>query len=257
MASLAASDGNFKRIIFQDISKSFDKEGALKNVSFTVSKGEFVALVGHSGSGKSTLLRTVTNIVIPDSGNVLLNELVVSKLGRKALKELRTQIGYIFQNFGLVPSLSALENVLMGALGTLKYPRLGVWMYPFALQSRAKNLLGKFGISQQSSSKARELSGGQMQRVAIARAMMQEPQIILADEPIASLDPVAAEDVMGFLKDVNADGTTILVSLHQVAIAIKYATRIVGLKNGRVVVDKPTSELTQEDLLGIYRDLDE
>jgi phosphonate transport system ATP-binding protein len=145
----------------------------------------------------------------------------------------------------------------MASLGVLRFPRWGSSTYPEKYRLRAKHLLTQFGLNQQIQQKAKDLSGGQMQRVAIARAMLLEPLVILADEPIASLDPVAADEVMDHLKDLNANGTTVLVSLHQVAIAMKYAQRLVGLKNGRVIIDKKTSDLTKEEVLEIYRDLDE
>lgn len=245
------------KIKLEKVSKTFSGLTALENISLEIATGEFVAVVGHSGSGKSTLLRLINKLEIPSAGKILVDNTDVALIKGKSLRELRTRIGYIFQNFGLVTSASAQENVLMGALGILKFPRIGVTTYPKILRNRSSQLLASVGLSEYAGKKINELSGGQMQRVSVARAMMLDPQLILADEPISSLDPVMAEETMQILKKANEGGTTVLVSLHQVDIALKYADRIVGLQNGRILLDKPTNKIPKAELVKIYTALDE
>lgn len=244
------------QIALENVTKAFSKAIAISEINFTVEPGEFVALVGRSGSGKSTLLRTITHLIKPDSGQVRVNGAVVSSLSPKQLRDLRTRTGFIFQHFGLVPSASALENVLMGSLGILKLPRIGSLSYPKDLRAKAISLLTKVGLSDQMAKRAEELSGGQMQRVAIARSLMLSPNILLADEPISSLDPANSADVMNLLRAVNSEGVTVLVSLHQVEYALKYSSRIIALKNGSVMFDKATNSLSKSEILKIYEDID-
>lgn len=256
MATVAASNSlDVGRIDLENVSKTFSKTIALENINITIQPGEFVALVGRSGSGKSTLLRTLTHIIKPDSGFVKVNGETVSSLNDKQLRFLRTRTGFIFQNFGLVPSASALENVLMGALGTLKLPRLGSLSYPKDLRAKAVDLLQQVGMVEHLSKRADELSGGQMQRVAIARSLMLDPSVLLADEPISSLDPANSAEVMKLLTSVNSQGVTVLVSLHQVEYALEYSSRIIALKSGSIFFDKPTKSLSKTEILDIYEDI--
>lgn len=257
LATVAASkSSNLGSIALENVSKMFSKAIALDGINLKIEPGEFVALVGRSGSGKSTLLRTLTHLIKPDSGQVRVNGEIVGTLNEKQLRDLRTRTGFIFQHFGLVPSASALENVLMGSLGTLRLPRLGSLSYPKDLRAKAIELLSQVGLSDQLSKRAEELSGGQMQRVAIARSLMLNPSILLADEPISSLDPANSAEVMNLLTEVNSKGVTVLVSLHQVEYALDYSSRIVALKNGSVIFDKPTKSLSKTEILDIYDDID-
>lgn len=257
LATHAASKSPHNEIVaLENVTKTFSRAIALDEVSLSVSAGEFVVLLGRSGSGKSTLLRTIIQLVKPDSGSITVNGVKSDNLSRTDLRKLRTQVGFIFQNFGLVPSASALENVLMGSLGILRFPRIGSFSYPSILRKKAITLLNRVGLSDQIVQKTSDLSGGQMQRVAVARSLMLDPKLILADEPISSLDPATSVEVMDLLKRVNGQGVTIIVSLHQVDYALKYADRVIALKNGSVFFDKPTTELTKTEISKIYKEVD-
>jgi phosphonate transport system ATP-binding protein len=226
---------------------------ALSGVSLTVPRGEIVVLLGLSGSGKSTLLRHIDALETPTSGRVqALGEDVV-RLRGSALRHLRGRIGFIFQQFDLVGPLTVLENVLTGALSTVRGPRLGLWTYSTALRRRALGHLDRVGLLERAYQRADTLSGGQQQRVAIARALMQNPEILLADEPVASLDPESSSQVMALIREIAAErGLTVVCSLHQVDLALDWADRIVGLRAGRVVLDTRTSGIGRDEVMEIY-----
>ncbi|MCJ1705479.1 MULTISPECIES: phosphonate ABC transporter ATP-binding protein [unclassified Rathayibacter] len=236
-----------------DLTKRFGATTALDAVSLTVRRGEIVVLLGLSGSGKSTLLRHVDALEAPTSGAVrVLGEDVPALRGGR-LRTLRGKVGFIFQQFELVPSLTVLENVLTGALAELRGPRLGLWSYPKAKKLRALQHLERVGLLERAYQRADTLSGGQQQRVAIARALMQNPSILLADEPVASLDPESSDQVMGLIREIAAEeGLTVLCSLHQVDLAISWADRIVGLRHGAVVLDTPAAGLSKAEVMEIY-----
>ncbi|MBC7442474.1 MAG: phosphonate ABC transporter ATP-binding protein [Ramlibacter sp.] len=236
-----------------ELTKKFGTTTALNGVSLTVRRGEIVVLLGLSGSGKSTLLRHIDALELPTTGSVkVLGEDVPGLRGRR-LRALRSRIGFIFQQFELVPSLSVLENVLTGALADLRGPRLGLWSYPKATKLRALQHLDRVGLLEHSYQRADTLSGGQQQRVAIARALMQKPSILLADEPVASLDPESSNQVMALIREIAAEeGLTVLCSLHQVDLAITWADRIVGLRHGAIVLDLPTAGLSKAEVMEIY-----
>ncbi|MGB4778193.1 phosphonate ABC transporter ATP-binding protein [Microbacterium sp.] len=226
---------------------------ALTGVSLSVGRGEILVLLGLSGSGKSTLLRHLNGLETPTTGSVVSLGEDVSALSGRPLRELRGRIGFIFQQFELVGPLTVLENVLTGALSTLRGPRVGVWTYPKTLRMRALGHLDRVGLLERAYQRADTLSGGQQQRVAIARALMQEPDILLANEPVASLDPESSGQVMGLIREIAAErGLTVVCSLHQVDLALDWGDRIVGLRAGRVVLDTPTDGLSREQVMEIY-----
>jgi phosphonate transport system ATP-binding protein len=235
------------------VSKNFGTTRALHDVNVTVDRGEVVVLLGLSGSGKSTLLRHLNGLEFPTSGTVEVLGQNVPRLRPKALRALRGRVGMIFQQFELVPSLTALENVLTGALAQLSGPRLGLWSYPTSLKLRALTHLDRVGLLDRAYQRSDRLSGGQQQRVAIARALMQSPQILLADEPVASLDPESSAQVMEIIREIAADdGLTVVCSLHQVDLALGWGDRIIGLRNGQVVLDTPARGISKTQVMDIY-----
>lgn len=236
-----------------DVTKTFGPTAALDSVSLTVQRGEIVVLLGRSGSGKSTLLRHLDGLELPTRGRVrTLGEEVSSLTGRR-LRALRSRVGFVFQQFELVPSLTVLENVLTGALAGIRGPRLGLWGYRRHLRLAALGHLDRVGLLDRAYQRADTLSGGQQQRVAIARALMQNPEILLADEPVASLDPESSDAVMALIREIAMDaGLTVVCSLHQVDLALSWGDRIVGLRNGRVVLDTPTAALSKTEVMEIY-----
>ena len=241
------------------ISKTFGNNDALKNASFTVDRGEMVALIGASGSGKSTLLRHISGLVLSnrDDGAVTVFGETVQKNGRlggKARKA-RSRIGIVFQQFNLVNRLPVLTNVLIGLLGQIPGWRGTIGWFLREERQRAMVALQRVGIDRLAAQRSSTLSGGQQQRAAIARALTQGADIILADEPIASLDPASSRKVMNTLEKINReDGVTVVVSLHQVGYAIKYCPRIIAMRQGEVVYDGPSGKLTQKFLHELYGD---
>ena len=246
----------------QGLHKTFGRSGtALKNVSFAIEPGEMVALIGASGSGKSTLIRHLAGLVLADAAfggsSIQVLGRTVQQGGRiaRGVRATRKDIGVVFQQFNLVGRLPVLTNVLVGLLG-----RIPSWRGCLGLFSREEKLnamraLTRVGIGSTARQRASTLSGGQQQRAAIARALVQQAEVILADEPIASLDPASSRRVMETLTEINRDdGITILVSLHQVDYARLYCPRTIALKNGRVVYDGPSSALTASVLEELYGD---
>ena len=225
----------------------------LDDVTLGLKTGKVTVLLGLSGSGKSTLLRHLNGLHTPTAGNIRVLGQNVPELRGKALRGLRRDVGVIFQNFNLVGPMSVLENVCTGRLGSLRGPRLSLMMYPKSVRREALEKLDRVGLADRAYQRADTLSGGQQQRVAIARALMQNPKILLADEPVASLDPVSSDDVITLLRQISAeDNLTVISSLHQVQLAIDFADRIVGLRGGRVVLDQPTVGLTAAPASEIY-----
>ena len=226
---------------------------ALDGVSFSVDEGEFVAIIGSSGAGKSTLLRCINRMVEVTGGEISFEDVVVSKLGKNDLREVRTKIGMIFQQFNLVDRLSVIENALHGRLG-YKSTLAGVLgRYTREEKWQALRIIQMLGLEQQVYQRCDSLSGGQKQRVGIARALVQNPKLILCDEPIASLDPRSAKIIMDHLRNICTDiGITLIVNLHQVDVALKYADRIIGLNRGAVVFEGPPGELTSQRSAEIY-----
>jgi phosphonate transport system ATP-binding protein len=226
---------------------------ALCDVSFSVAEGEFVSVIGPSGAGKSTLLRCINRMIEATSGDVSFDGAVVTTLNKKDLRKLRTRIGMVFQHYNLVDRLTVIENVLHGRLGYKSTLSGMLGRYSREEKGQAFKIINTLGLSEQVYQRCDQLSGGQKQRVGIARALIQNPRIILCDEPIASLDPNSAKTIMDHLKNVSTDlGITVLVNLHQVNVALKYSDRILGVNRGKIVFDGSPDELSSEHISGIY-----
>jgi phosphonate transport system ATP-binding protein len=236
------------------VTKDFAQTRALDAVDLTVPAGQLVAILGASGSGKSTLLRTLNGLVAPTSGNVRVLGCDVTSARGRQMRALRCGVGFIFQQFGLVGRLSVMENVLSGALGRIRFPRAGVLSYPRALRLDALAHLERVGLADRAFQRSDTLSGGQQQRVAIARTLMQRPTVLLADEPVASLDPETSAAVMSLLLEICQEkGLTVITSLHQVELARGWADRLVGMRDGRVVLDASPRDVSGEEVMEIYR----
>jgi phosphonate transport system ATP-binding protein len=238
-------------------SKTFGPRRALDGVSLEVRKGEMIALIGPSGSGKSTLLRSISGLQTIDGGEGRIEAFgdAVQEHGKisSGVRKTRTRIGFIAQQFNLVGRISLFTNVALGSLGRIEGWRGLFGLWPDETKTAAMAALARVGVADYAAQRANTLSGGQQQRGAIARALVQQAEAILADEPVASLDPVAARRVMEILKDLNAqDGLTVLVTLHQVDYALRYCDRAVALKAGQVVYDGPTDGLDRARLADIY-----
>ena len=209
---------------------------ALRDVSFSVEPGEFLIIIGLSGSGKSTLLRCINRLIDPTEGTILWDGVDVTAARGEDLRRIRRQIGMVFQQFNLVKRSSVLTNVLAGRLGYVKSRSSLFYRFPVADREMALRAMDRVGIGDKARKQARELSGGQQQRVGIARALMQQPRMILADEPVASLDPVLAHTILGHLEELNReDHITVLCSLHYLDLVQRYASRVIGLREGRLV----------------------
>lgn len=226
---------------------------AVDDVSLEIEPGTFSILLGLSGSGKSTLLRLINGLHIPSAGTVNVLGTDVGSANRPTLRTLRRDIGMIFQQFHLVGSMSTLENVCTGALGSLPFPRIGLFSYPKAVRERALEQLERVGLADQRFQRADTLSGGQQQRVAVARALVQQPKILLADEPVASLDPESSDQVMSLIARIaEEDQLTVVCSLHQVELALHWGDRIFGLRKGKLVLDDAAAQIPYERAMSIY-----
>ena len=230
------------------------KVEVLSEVSLAVGKGEAVALIGANGAGKSTLLRSCLRLVEPDAGEIRMLGEDVRALKPAALRRLRARVGFVFQRHNLVPRLPVLSNVLHGAVARRPGPR--AWFHeiaPRALREEAMSCLERVGLGALATRRADQLSGGQSQRVAIARALMQRPEVMFADEPVASLDPAAGEEVMGcFLELIRRERLTLVFTTHDLRHALEYADRVVGLRGGRVTIDAPAAALDVPSLRSFY-----
>ena len=234
-----------------DLKKTFDNgTPALKGINLKVHKGEFVSILGPSGSGKTTLLRSINGLETASGGEIYFDHKIVNN---NTISDVQKKTGMIFQEFNLVNNLSAINNVLTGLLNSSnKFLSL---FYLFSKNQKIKALrsLETVGLLDKSYSRSDELSGGQRQRIGIARAIIKKPLLLLADEPVASLDPKAANLILSLLKRINQDfGTTILCNLHQVDLAKKYSDRIVGLKDGKIIFDENSSKINTTNLEKIY-----
>nr|WP_051298183.1 phosphonate ABC transporter ATP-binding protein [Brevibacterium album] len=226
---------------------------ALNDITLDVPTGQRLVLMGLSGSGKSTTLRLINALAEPTRGEVEVLGQNPSGLSSRELRQFRRQIGFVFQHFNLVGRASALENVLVGALGGLRGPRYGIMTYPDSLRREALRQLERVGLADKAFQRASTLSGGQQQRVGIARALLQRPKIVLADEPVASLDPESSRQIMDLLFEVcDQDGLTVICNLHQMEIALGWADRMVGLRSGEIILDRDARTLTPEDVSEIY-----
>lgn len=241
-------------IEIRNVSKVYDSGTVgLKNINLTIQKGEFVVVVGLSGAGKSTLLRTINRMHDVTDGDILIEGKSIIHYKGKELRKLRRKIGMIFQNFNLVKRSSVQRNVLSGRVGYYSTFKSVLGLFSKEDKQKAVDALKQVKMADKIYSRADELSGGQQQRVAIARALMQDPKIMLADEPIASLDPLTTKAVMDELKELNRKlGITVIVNLHSVPLAMQYADRIIGLRAGELVYDKPIAEVQETDFDSIY-----
>ncbi|MDZ4677538.1 MAG: phosphonate ABC transporter ATP-binding protein [Oligoflexia bacterium] len=241
-------------ILAQNLSKQYpDGTKGLDALNVKIEQGEFVAIIGRSGAGKSTFLRQVNGTILPTDGKLEVLGCKVREASLYEIKKLRRHIGFIFQQFNLVKSLTVMENVLIGRLGYHGDVGGSMGLFTDEDKNLARHYLQEVGLDGRFNSRADQLSGGQQQRVAIARALVQDPKIILADEPMASLDPKLSEVVLDLLKLFNEKKKiTVIVNIHVLELAKKYATRIIGLKAGRLIYDGPIDGLTDEKLRLIY-----
>lgn len=225
----------------------------LKDISFEVSGRSTVAIIGPSGTGKSTLIRCVNKLIPPTKGSVFVSGQNITELGGAELRQARRKIGMVFQEFNLVERLSVMENVLSGRLGYVSPLRAWLRKYPQEDVNRAFELLEAIGLLDFARQRADSLSGGQRQRVGIARAVMQEPHVLLADEPTSSLDPKTSVEIMELLVTLSEDrNIPLIINIHDVELAKRFTSRVIGLSKGGIVFDGPPSELTRENLKEIY-----
>jgi phosphonate transport system ATP-binding protein len=242
---------------FDNLTKVYERGQvvALKNVSFTVDKGEFLVIIGLSGSGKSTLLRCINRLIEPTSGRILVDGVDVTKLSSARIRRVRRKIGMIFQHFNLIKRSSVITNVLSGRLGYTPVWRSLLGLFTRADKEAALRNLARVGLQDKAYARADELSGGQQQRVGIARALMQDPDLLLTDEPVSALDPATSHSVMQYLEQMNKeDGVTVLASLHFLSLARRYGTRIIALKDGQLMFDGDPSEIDEAKFKEIYGD---
>ena len=241
-------------IKFDNVNKVYSNGlHALKNVSLEIKQGEFVAIIGLSGAGKSTLLRTINRMHDISEGSLTVNGQEVNDLSGKDLRKFRRKVGMVFQSFNLVTRTTVINNVL-----TSRVPDMPLWKSIIGLYSKedkviALEALDKVGILDKAYVRADQLSGGQQQRVALARTLAQKPEIILADEPVAALDPITAKQVMDDFKKINKElNMSVLINIHHVDLALKYADRVIGIKAGEIVYDGPATKVDSEVLKQIY-----
>lgn len=226
---------------------------ALKNISLTIEQGEFIAIIGLSGAGKSTLLRTINRMHEVTAGELFVNNVNTRGLKGKELRKFRRGIGMVFQSFNLVNKTTVIRNVLTSRVADMPWWKALIGLYSLEDKTIALEALDQVDILEKAYTRADQLSGGQQQRVALARTIAQQPLIILADEPVASLDPITATQVMDDFKKVNkASKITVIANMHHVDMALKYADRIIGIKEGEVVFDGPSSKVTQQVLKDVY-----
>ncbi|MDO4356997.1 MAG: phosphonate ABC transporter ATP-binding protein [Clostridia bacterium] len=241
-------------IEFKNVSKTYPNGvKGLKNVNLTIDQGEFVAIIGLSGAGKSTLIRTINRMIDITEGQLIVDGVDVMTLKGKAMRRFRRKIGMIFQSFNLVTRSTVLKNVLTSMVPDMNFFRVLLGIFTREQKLAALNALDKVGILEKAYTRCDQLSGGQQQRVALARTLNQNPGIILADEPVAALDPVTAHQVMSDFKRINEEmNISILINIHHVDLALAYADRVVGIRAGEIVYDGPAKQVTQEVLDMIY-----
>ncbi|MDT7879690.1 MAG: phosphonate ABC transporter ATP-binding protein [Candidatus Hydrothermia bacterium] len=241
-------------IIFKNVSVIYPNGfKALRNINLQINDGEFVIIIGPSGAGKSTLIRTINGFVKISEGELIVNGKNIKNLNEKELRILRREIGMIFQNFNLVKRISVLRNVLIGRLGYISTIKSIFNLFGKEDIELAFENLRRVGIEDKAYVRADQLSGGQQQRVAIARALTQKPKIILADEPVASLDPPTAKVVMDYLKQFNRElGITTIINLHDIDLVMEYGKRVIGLRNGEIIYDGKVENINDKVLKEIY-----
>ncbi|MGL6166980.1 MAG: phosphonate ABC transporter ATP-binding protein [Fusobacteriaceae bacterium] len=238
----------------KNLFKTYDGEkNILEGIDLNFKKSELISIIGSSGAGKTTFLRCLNRMVAPTSGEILFNSENIVEANKEKIKKIRSKIGMVFQHYNIVKQLTVIENVLHGKLGQMSLIKGILGLYSEEDKKEAFRLLEELGLKGHEYKKCGNLSGGQKQRVGIARALIQNPDLILCDEPIASLDPQSAKVIMDILKDISKErGITCVANLHQVDVALKYSDRIIGLKNGKVLFDGSPSELTEEIIHEIY-----
>ena len=242
-------------LVIDDLTKVYERGQvvALKDLSFSVEKGEFLVVIGLSGSGKSTLLRCINRLIEPTSGSIRLDNVEITKLPASRMRRLRRGMGMIFQHFNLVSRSTVLTNVLTGRLGYTPTWRSMIGLFSKADHELAMKNLERVGLEEKAYVRADELSGGQQQRVGIARALMQQPSLLLVDEPVSALDPATSNSIMQYFEEVNRqDGVTVLTSLHFLSLARRYGTRIIALKDGELVFDGLPAEIDNVRFKEIY-----
>jgi len=240
---------------FENLTKVYERGQvvALNNVSFTVEKGEFLVIIGLSGSGKSTLLRCINRLIEPSAGHIFVDEVDVTELSSARMRRMRRKIGMIFQHFNLINRSTVLTNTLSGRLGYMSAWRSLLGLFTRADRKLAFRNLERVGLEDKAYARADELSGGQQQRVGIARALMQNPDLLLTDEPVSALDPATSHSVMQYLEQMNKeDGVTVLASLHFLSLARRYGTRIIALKDGKLMFDGSPAEIDEAKFQEIY-----
>jgi len=226
-------------VIADNVEKLYGNNQGIKKVSLRIRKGEFIGVLGHSGAGKTTLMRLLCGAIFPTDGSLCVMGQEMSAITRPELLRLRLKIATVYQNFNVVPNLSVAHNVLMGKLGSkslLSTLRSLLWLTP-AETKRITKILTSLGLKEKFYERCQELSGGQQQRVAVARALFSEAEMIVADEPIASVDPGTAGLILNLFSALQQDGTTVIMNLHQVSDAVKYCTRLIALENGELAFD--------------------
>lgn len=249
-------DNNLLRL--QGLSKEYvDGDQALKDIDLTLPQGQVLALIGPSGAGKSTLIRCINRLVEPTSGQVWLQDQKITSLSKKALRRVRRRIGMIFQEYALVERLTVMENVLSGQLGYVGFWQSWFRRFPQKTITEAFRLLDRVGLSDFPDQRADALSGGQRQRVGIARALLQNPDLLLVDEPTASLDPKTARQIMRLITELAQErGLGVIINIHDVQLAQQFAQRIVGLNQGSIVYDGSPDGLDAGTLTAIYGEED-
>lgn len=244
-------------ISFKHVDKVYNNSNqkALDDINLDIDQGEFVAIIGLSGAGKSTLIRTINKMIDTNSGELVVNGQDVSKLKGKQLRNFRKNIGMIFQSYNLVSRTSVLNNVLIAKVPQMPWYKSLLGLFSKEDKIKALEALDKVNILDKAYMRADQLSGGQQQRVALARTLCQDPEIILADEPVAALDPVSANQVMQDFKRINEEyNISVLINIHHVDLALKYAKRVIGIKEGKVVFDGDASSVDENVLKTIYGD---
>ena len=241
-------------ILFRHVDKVYPNgTKGLVDVNLTIDQGEFVAIIGLSGAGKSTLIRTINRMIDITGGKLTVDGIDVMGLHGKAMRRYRRKIGMIFQSYNLVTRSTAIKNVLTSTVPDMSFFRVLFGLFDKQQKLRALEALDKVGILDKAYTRCDQLSGGQQQRVSLARTLNQQPKIILADEPVAALDPVTANQVMSDFKRINEDmNITVLINIHHVDLALKYCSRVIGIRAGKVVYDGPTADVTQAILDEIY-----
>jgi len=242
-------------LAFKNVNKTYGGvTKALTDISFSIEEGEFVSIIGPSGSGKSTILRSINGLVTATDGEITFDGHSVTGAGKREMRQIRKKIGMVFQHYNLVERLSVIENVLHGRLGHKGLLTGSAGVFSEKEKEEAFRIIEKLGLTEQAYKRSDQLSGGQKQRVGIARAIMQEPRLVLCDEPIASLDPSTSKVIMDHMKNINETmNITCILNLHQVDVAMRYSKRIIGLAGGKIIYDGPPEKLEKSIIYEIYQ----